>query len=44
MYRGKALRGHLIPLLDTLDWERFDPDSHARYRTMKERYRRFLDG
>jgi hypothetical protein len=44
MYRGKALRESLIPLLDELPWSQIDPDSYERYVTMKTRYAKFLSG
>jgi len=42
MYRGKALRDALIPLLDGLSWAQIDPDSFERYTAMKSRYAKFL--
>jgi hypothetical protein len=42
MYRGKALRDALIPLLDDLPWAQIDPDSFERYTAMKSRYAKFL--
>lgn len=38
MWRGAALRRHLLPILDALPWAELDPYSHARYERMKERY------
>jgi hypothetical protein len=42
MYRGKALRDELLPLLDSAQWERIDPPSFARYADMKSRYPTFF--
>jgi hypothetical protein len=42
MYRGTALRDHLMPLLDRLPWSDIDPHSFNRYLTMKLRYTKFL--
>jgi hypothetical protein len=44
MYRGKALRDALVPLLDALPWPEIDPDSFQRYAAMKARYAKFLSG
>lgn len=42
MYRGKALRDMMVPLLDGLPWATIDPPSYDRYQQMKSRYVRFL--
>ena len=36
--RGGALRGRLIPLLDSLPWPEIDEYSYGRYMAMKARY------
>ena len=38
MVRGGALRGRLIPLLDSLPWPEIDEYSYGRYMAMKARY------
>jgi len=42
MFRGTALRDHVIPLLEEAAWEHIDPHSYERYSSMKERYHAFL--
>ena len=39
MVRGRALREHLVPLLEALPWGEIDPPSYERYRRMKADYR-----
>jgi hypothetical protein len=38
MWRGDALRYGLMPWLESFPWERIDPHTYERYRSMKIRY------
>jgi hypothetical protein len=38
MVRGQALREHLLPLLETIQWGNIDSSVYERYRTMLKRY------
>ena len=38
MFRGRALRDSIIPLLESTEWKYVDPHTYARYEQMKKRY------